>query len=96
MKLVRKDDHNVRIFGTLESVPAMAYISGAVRADNGVLELRYQGGSEIHWDAQKTRINDAGLRLFVDEHGEEVSEDDVELLDDEAEAGIAWSERSQP
>ncbi|GEM_PF-2422576 len=96
MKLVRKDDHKVRIFGTLESVPAMAYISGAVRGENGVLELHYLGGSEIYWDAQKTSVNDAGLRLFVDEHGEEVSEDSVELLEDEAEAGIAWSKRSQP
>lgn len=96
MKLVRRDDHEVGIVGTLESVPAMAYISGGVRGKNGALNVHYQGGSEIYWDAQKTKVNDAGLRLFIDANGEEVSEDGVELLDDNATSGMAGSEHAQP
>ncbi len=94
MKLVRKDDHEVAIVGTLESVPAMAYICDVVRGENGALHIQYQGNSEIYWDAQTTRFNDAGFRLFVDEHGDEVSEDGVELLDDSA-TGIAGFQCAQ-
>ncbi|MFZ3120388.1 MAG: hypothetical protein WA159_18960 [Variovorax sp.] len=95
MKLVRKGNHDVGIVGTLETVPAMVYISGAVRGENGALNIQYQGNSEICWDAQETKVNDAGLRIFVDEHGEHVGEDDVELLDDNA-TGIAGIRCAQP
>jgi hypothetical protein len=96
MKLVRKDDHEIGIVGTLESVPATAYISGGDRGEDGGLHIHYQGGSEICWDAQETKVNDAGLRLFIDENGEEVSEDGIELLDDKARSGMVGAERAQP
>jgi len=79
--LVRKDDLTIAVVGTLECVHGVALVSGASLDESQRLELEYGGGARMDWDGQRPVLR-AGQRIFVDQHGEEIAEADVALLDD--------------
>lgn len=85
MKLVRKDNHNVEITGTLERLYGQAWIAGATRLSNGSLDLDYEGSTDVWWDDQETVEGNSRERIFIDENGEQVHESGVELIDEDDE-----------
>ncbi len=80
-RLVRKDNPDIAIVGTLERITGVARVGSATRV-GGRLELHYEGGTDVDWDGQVT-VYDAAGRVFVDENGELVSESTV-MLEGEA------------
>ena len=82
VRLVRKDNPEIAIIGTLEIVSGCAGIAGASRSSDGSLDIDWEGGTEIYWDEQRTQVDGNGARLYVDEEGATVHEDNV-LLDSE-------------
>jgi hypothetical protein len=82
MKLVRKDNHDIAIIGTLESVLGVAGISGGERKPDGSIDVWYDGGTNVNWDSQETVLGPNRERTFVDEDGESVLESNVELVED--------------
>ena len=81
--LVRKDNPDIAIQGTLERLSGMAGIAGAWLDDAGRLQFDWEGGTEIYWDDQETQRNGYGERLFVDENGELVPESMVLIREEE-------------
>jgi len=74
--------NGLAITGTAEVVQAVA--QAKVYLEDGSIEVEYQGGSEVDWDSQTTRVNEGGKRIFVDEDGEEWGEDQlIEQGDDD-------------
>lgn len=76
-RLVRKDNPDIAIVGTLERLTGIARVRSAARV-GGRLELHYAGGTDVDWDTQVTVYDGIG-RVFVDENGERVSADNVLL-----------------
>jgi hypothetical protein len=79
--LVRKDDPNIAITGTLDQVPAVAVARGAGLDADGRIEVEFDGGSDVDWDGQTT-VSRGGERIFIDENGEEVPETEIVLWRD--------------
>lgn len=79
--LVRKDNPKIAVVGTLECVPGVALVSGAILDEAQRLELEYGGETRVDWDGQRPVLRE-GQRIFVDERGAQISEADVALLDD--------------
>jgi len=76
-RIVRKDNPDIAIVGTLERLTGVARVGSATWV-GGRLELHYEGGTDVDWDGQVT-VYDAAGRVFVDENGERVSADNVTL-----------------
>jgi hypothetical protein len=84
-KLVRKDNPNIAIVGTLEIIQGVALIDTAEYSsgvDGAPLVIEYFGQTDIDWDGQKTVIENEE-RIFVDESGEQLPESQVMLIDPE-------------
>lgn len=75
----------VPIVGTLETIQATAVVKEDSYSRNEKGEILYEwfGESEIHWDTQTTQERD-GKIVFIDEDGEEWTEDQLVLVDDDA------------
>lgn len=73
------------VVGTYEMVPARADImDGSFKlGEDGELEFDYAGESKMFWDGQETQCNDKGRMIFLDEDGNELTVDDIELSDEE-------------
>ena len=83
-RLVRKDKPAVAIVGTLERVLGTCGLEGATRNAAGKLQLEYDGnGTRIDWDSAETVVRE-GRMVFIDEHGEEVTEDNVTIEEGDA------------
>lgn len=75
-QLVRSDAPAVAIVGTADIISAVARVAEA-RLVGGQLHCSYSG-SDVDWDSQSVRRRGA-WRLFIDENGALVSEEDVAL-----------------
>jgi len=63
-----------KIVGTLERITAVAMIEDV----RSVFDFDYNGITQVDWDSQKTLIDSAGRKIFVDEDGLEWSENLLE------------------
>lgn len=77
--LVRRDDPEVAVTGTVERLSAEAVIDGASLDADGLATLDYEGTTRIWWDDQRTARDGRGLMIFVDENGLELAQDQVAL-----------------
>jgi hypothetical protein len=57
-----------------------AGLSGAQRTKNGGLGFSWTGGTEVNWDMQKTRTNERGSKLLVNDGREIVPADECILV----------------
>jgi hypothetical protein len=75
------------IRGTAENLPATAYIDldSVTQKEDGTFAFEWSGTTECWWDAQETKTNEAGERMFDDENGNEWPESELQLvrIDDE-------------
>lgn len=72
---------DIVIVGTLDTVEARADISGF---GEGFADPIWSGDGEVFWDSRTTQERN-GLRLYLDDAGNEYAEDELELRDvDEA------------
>lgn len=70
------------IVGTLETCPGIAQILYNSFTRNGTsLNFDYAGGTDYYYDDQKTIVR-KGQRIFLDDDGNEWSEDQLTLHDD--------------
>lgn len=84
--LVRKDQPHVRIASTKELLIGTCDIQGAKLSPGGTLDIEYgYGGTEINYDSQETATV-GPHRVFYDQNGEEVTEDNVMVVDTVADA----------
>jgi hypothetical protein len=70
-----------RIIGTADALEATAYIGDVTQKDDGTFDFDYVGESKVHWDAQDTKVNESGQRLFVDQDYEEWPEDQLKVIE---------------
>lgn len=72
--------NGLKIVGTLEHIPATSPITldSFSREEDGKIAFSHVGGTEIYWNEQKTLTRN-GLTVFVDEDGEEWTEDQLVL-----------------
>lgn len=82
-RLVRHDDPDTAVTGTLERLAGEAQITQARLDDNGLTAFDYAGDTKVWWDEQRTQRDHRGLVVFIDENGLELTQDQVALrLDD--------------
>lgn len=81
-RLVRRDNPQIEITGTLERLSGMAIIDEARIDADGSVDFDYAGETTVWWDEQRTALC-KGQRVFVDENGLEVLETDVAVLLDD-------------
>ena len=93
--LVRRDNPNIAISGTLDQVPAVAVVDGASLDADGRIDVDFAGGSNVDWDGQAT-VTRAGERIFIDENGEEVPETDIVLRRDGTVICLPWRPPAPP
>lgn len=79
--LVRRDNPTIAVVGTLECVHGVALVSGASLGEAQRLELEYGGDTRVDWDGRRPVLRE-GQRVFVDQHGEQISEANVALMED--------------
>ena len=77
--LVRHDDPEVAVTGTLERLAGEALISGASLDNDGLASFAYQGETRVWWGEQRTVRDACGLLTFIDENGLELTQDQVAL-----------------
>ncbi len=70
------------IEGTAETVPgkALTQRDSFERGKDGRITWEYAGDTKVYWDGQET-IEREGKTVFVDENGDEITEDQVELVE---------------
>lgn len=73
-----KSPKGLEIIGTLETLSGCAIVSG-ITADG---EPLYAGETDIWWDEQKT-VSSNGRPLFVDDHGNTWTFDQLTPLEDQ-------------
>lgn len=76
------------ILGTYEMIPGRAEIkdgSFKLNEDGTDLEYEHAGETEVFWDGQITQSDDGleGRTIFLDEDGNELTIDDIELSNEE-------------
>ena len=82
-RLVRHDDPDTAVTGTLERLAGEAQIAQARLDENGLAAFDYAGETKVWWDEQRTARDHRGLVVFIDENGLELTQDQVALrLDD--------------
>ncbi|MBR8189244.1 hypothetical protein KDW82_09235 [Burkholderia vietnamiensis] len=74
-----------KIVGTSDLVPGTANVSGWNDDDTPV----WEGRTTMHWDDQKTRVNEAGVIYVVDEDGEHHLFSDCVFRDDDVDESDA-------
>jgi hypothetical protein len=77
-QLVRRDDPEVAITGTLEHLPCCALVSAATLDGAGHIAVEYAGESKLYWDDQRP-VRQDGRLVFIDQNGLEVWEDEVAI-----------------
>lgn len=77
--LVRHDDPDVAVTGTVERLSGEAFLNGATLDADGLAALDYEGTTRIWWDEQRTARDGRGLMIFVDQNGLELAQDQVAL-----------------
>lgn len=82
-RLVRKDNPAVGIAGTLERLSGVAGVSSPYRKADGTIGFEWAGGTEIWYDDAKTETRN-GRPVYIDDNGEEVTEDNVTIEGDES------------
>ena len=72
----------VQIQGTLERLHACAQASedSFQRDSDGNITCDYEGGTEVYWDDSVT-VQQEDQTVFIDEHGHEVTQDSIILVD---------------
>lgn len=80
MKQAFVKDSDIQIVGTLERLTGRGEISGF---GDTFADVEWQGSTEVFWDEQKTVQRD-GKDIYLDEDGNEYTEDQLELRDDES------------
>jgi hypothetical protein len=89
--------HANPIQGTLERISGTAKATTGSRSSDGMIEVDYDGYTEVYWDEQRT-VEKHGVRQFVDEDGTIVPETAVRVCLDESEIEVgqrvqlAWTE----
>ena len=79
-RLVRKDAPSVAIIGICDLIPAVSFFAEVTSLD----DIDYEGESRIHFDGQTHELRN-GLKVYFDENEQEVLEDNVLLVEGEAE-----------
>ena len=71
------------IKGTSEVLPGCANVEPGTlcRKDDGEIGFKHSGYTEVFWNGARTATNDRNQVLFVDEAGDEVSAEDIELYE---------------
>ena len=77
--LVRRDEPDIEVVATLDTIPAHARIAGAELQPDGRLQLHYVGETLVQWNDQATVRTRNGGREFVDIRGDIVPETDIAL-----------------
>ena len=74
-----------RIIGTLERLSGRAEIvPDSFRANpQGGFTFEYEGTTEVFWDGQETEVRD-GERVFLDEEGNEFTENTLRLIPEDS------------
>lgn len=83
--------NGLEILGTADTVPVRAEIisNSYERKADGTLDFEWLGESEVFWDGQTTEtceVNGKLMRVFLDSHGNEWTEDQLILVEDEEDA----------
>jgi hypothetical protein len=82
-RLVRHDDPDTPVTGTLQAMDDDVVITTASHMPDGLIAVEHLGATRIWWDGQPIARNADGLMIFIDEDGREVLQDQVALrLDD--------------
>lgn len=78
--------NGLEITGTLETITGRARITFHPQDEvdlgderEGRLRFAWDGETEVFWDEQKTVANEKGQRIFLDEEGNQWTEDDITL-----------------
>ena len=76
--------NGLKITGTLEKMKGRARITFRPQDEadpgderEGRLCFSWDGQTEVFWDEQKTVANEKGQRIFLDEEGNQWTEDDI-------------------
>jgi hypothetical protein len=72
----------LRIVGTAEVIQAVAIVDSFEKRDNGTLYLNYAGETDVNWNSQKTKTNQRGSKMVVDEGGFKWSEKECRFVAD--------------
>ena len=85
-----------RIIGTLERLSGRAEIVlDSIRANpQGGFTFEYEGTTEVFWDGQETEVRD-GERVFLDEEGNEFTENTLRLVPEDSIAEAPGSPPTQ-
>lgn len=85
--------NGLEIVGTREIIPGVASITrdSFAKDSDGNLTFEHRGGTEVHWDAQKTVTRD-GRTVFVDEDGAEWTGDMIVLRAEDEETSMEGEE----
>jgi hypothetical protein len=79
-----RSPNGTAIEGTLEGVKGKALVEAPYsRRPDGTFDFEWVGETKIWWDEQRTIERD-GKRVFVDETGDEFTEDQLELVEGNA------------
>ena len=72
------------IKGTSEQLPACSNVSPGrfSRTESGEIDFEHDGYTEVYWNGAHTLTDQRSHVLFLDEAGEEVSGDEIELYDE--------------
>jgi hypothetical protein len=75
------------ITGTFETITGRAGITfcdpgNSDAEQEGQLSFNWNGGTDIFWNEQKTVLNEADQRIFLDEDGNQWIEDQITLVPD--------------
>lgn len=81
-KLVRKDDHSIEVNRTAEVVYGTCDIDNITLNEKGEMVIDYAcAGTTLNWDSQQ-QLKENGKLIYVDENDNELTEDEVELVED--------------
>ena len=79
--MLRRKDNRKAVVATKELLQGQSNIQSAKKTSDNHFDLEYTGETEIHWNSQRVVVED-GQRVFFDEDGDEVLENDIELVDE--------------
>jgi hypothetical protein len=75
--MILVSNKGTRIIGTLEVVYGVSYIENV----SSPTDYEHSGYTDIWWDGQMTVVRD-GKTVFVDENGDEFTENEVHKVED--------------
>ena len=79
----RNRKSGIAIAGTLERLSGVANINANSfkPGEDGKLAFEYSGWTEVHWNAQRTATDEHERTLYVDDDGDVVTVEDIELTE---------------